>query len=89
MNHSRNINPFRFMAMIAVLCGAMVLPAYGQQEVDPTWYNPWTPPTAAVVQSSKAQVAIHRQQKTAKVVSSTQTAAKGRAKRPTNRPNPS
>jgi hypothetical protein len=86
MNQSRDISPCRFLAMIAVLCGAMVLPAYGQQEVNPTWYDPWVPPAPAVVHSSQPVVAIHRQKPTVKPVSSTRLAGKVRAKRSTTRP---
>lgn len=65
----------RVPAFIAMLCGAiftiLLLPAYGQQEVDPTWYDPWAAPTTAavhpaqppaVVHSSQATVAAHRYQ---------------------------
>jgi len=49
--------------MMATLFGAMLtaflVPAYGQQEVDPTWYNPWVPP-AAVVQSARQPSVHHR-----------------------------
>jgi hypothetical protein len=88
MNRSRDISPYRFLAMIAVLFGAMVLPAFGQQEVDPTWYDPWAPPSPAVVQSAKPAAAVHRQQPTVKRVSLIPT-AKVHAKRSTARPRPS
>ena len=89
MNQSREISPYRFLAMIAVLFGAMVLPAFGQQEVDPTWFDPWAPPSPAVVQSAKPAAAVHRQQPTVKRVSSVRTTAKVHAKRSTARPRPS
>jgi len=42
---------------MAMLFGAiftiLLLPAYGQQEVDPTWYDPWAAPTTAVVHPSQ------------------------------------
>jgi len=88
MNQSRDISPFRFLTMIAVLFGAMVLPAFGQQEVDPTWYDPWAPPSPAVVQSAKPAATVHRQQPRVKRVSSVRT-AKVHAKRSTARPRPS
>jgi hypothetical protein len=88
MNQSRDISAYRFLAMIVVLFGAMVLPAFGQQEVDPTWFDPWAPPSAAVVQSAKPAASVHRQQPTVKRVSSVRT-AKVHAKRSTARPRPS
>ncbi len=43
----------RVLASAAMLLGAiftiLLLPAYGQQDVDPTWYDPWAAPNAAVV----------------------------------------
>lgn len=85
MNHSKEISASRMLAMMAVLLGAMVLPAYGQQEVDPSWFDPWTPPAAAVVQSAKPSAAIHKQQQTTKPVATTRVIAKARAKRSANR----
>jgi len=90
MNSSKGIRPRRVLALIATLFAAMVtalmLPAYGQQEVDPTWYNPWTAPNTVVVHSSQPRVAVHRHQGKVKSVSSAQVAAKVRGKRPTTRP---
>jgi hypothetical protein len=86
MNGSRNIRPCRFLALIAMLFGVLLLPAYGQQEVDPTWYNPWAAPTPAVGSSSQPRAAIRRQQRTVKPVSSARGTGKARGKRPTIRP---
>src|SRR5260370_37951783 len=51
MNGSRGINRCRVPAFMAMLFGSiftiLLLPAYGQQEVDPTWYDPWAAPTTA------------------------------------------
>ncbi|MGO9542810.1 MAG: hypothetical protein ACLPN2_19685 [Terriglobales bacterium] len=59
MNGSKNIRSGKRLAWMAVLSGAMVmtfsLAAFGQQEVDPTWYDPWMPNTT-VIQS--AQLAV-------------------------------
>ncbi|MGB8782409.1 MAG: hypothetical protein WCD02_04790 [Terriglobales bacterium] len=59
MNGSKNIRSGKRLAWMAVLSGAMVmtfsLAAFGQQEVDPTWYDPWMPNTT-VIQS--AQLAL-------------------------------
>lgn len=69
MNGSRSISSRRVLAFSAVLFGAMLatlpLPAYGQQDVDPTWYDPYPAAHAvlkpAVVQSSQP-VALHQHQ---------------------------
>jgi hypothetical protein len=67
MNRSRSISSRRVLAFITVLFGAMLttLPLYGQQDVDPTWYDPYPAPHAvlkpAVVQSSQP-VALHQHQ---------------------------
>lgn len=83
----------RVPAFIAMLCGAiftiLLLPAYGQQEVDPTWYDPWATSTtavvhpaqpAAVVHSSQAPVATHRYQQTVRTASPAPDARKFRGK---------
>ena len=71
MNCSKGIRPRRPLAMVATLFGAMVLtlPAFGQQDMDPTWFNPWDAPKAAVAKSSPPGVAIHHQPRTVKYVS--------------------
>ena len=52
MNSKNNFGSCKRFAWIAVLTGAMVttfsLAAFGQQEVDPTWYDPWAPNTTPV-----------------------------------------
>jgi hypothetical protein len=82
MNELKSIGRSRVLASMAMLFGAiftiMLLPAYGQQEVDPTWYDPWAAPAAAVAHpgqplavahSSKPPIATHRYQQTVKFVS--------------------
>jgi hypothetical protein len=103
MNRSRNISPRRVLTYIAMLAGAMVttmlLPAYGQQEVDPTWYDPYavtvpsTAPTVAVAHSAQpaihaAQptVAFHRHEAAVRSVSSTKSVGKSRGKQPATEP---
>jgi hypothetical protein len=50
MKRSHNFKSRRVLALVA-LFGAMVTtmlrPAYAQQEVDPTWYNPWVSSTVS------------------------------------------
>ena len=60
---SEGIGRSRVLASMAMLFGAiftiLLLPAYGQQEVDPTWYDPWAAPNAAVVHPAQPPAAIH------------------------------
>ncbi len=90
MNGSRGFSPCRVLVLTATLFAAMVttlpLPAYGQQEVDPTWYNPWAAPTAAVVHPARPLVTIHRRTAVVKPVSSVRTPGKFREKRTATRP---
>ena len=84
---------FKKLAWLTVLSGAMVatlsLSAFAQQEVDPTWFDPWAP-TAATVQHHDQQTAVPAQH-AAKVkhVSSTRRVAKVNVKHSANRPRPS
>jgi len=45
--------------MSALLFGTSL---YGQQEVTPTWYDPWPAPNTVTAHSSNAQVAKHKHQ---------------------------
>jgi len=80
----------RLLASMAMLSGAifiMLLPAYGQQEVSPDWYDP-TPDTAVVhpaqpaaaARSARPSAANHQYQQTAKSLSRAANAAKPRVK---------
>src|SRR5208282_5638223 len=59
---SRRIGRSRVLASMAMLFGAiftiLLLPAYGQQDVDPTWYDPWAP-AAAVVNPAQPPAVAH------------------------------
>jgi hypothetical protein len=84
MNGSSDLKPCRVMALTTLLFGAMattLLPAYGQQEVAPTWYDPWAAPNTAVVYSSQPREALHRPQPRIKPVSSSRSAAKSNGHR--------
>jgi hypothetical protein len=65
-SESKAIRRSRVPAFIAMLCGAiftiLLLPAYGQQEVDPTWYDPWAAPTAAAVHPAHPAAVVHPSQ---------------------------
>jgi hypothetical protein len=84
-------SPRKLLALIAMSFGMMfgtfLLPAYGQQEVSPDWYNPWTPPSAQASQTVQPRTAKreHPQQAKVKRVSTSESAkahGKGSAKRP-------
>jgi hypothetical protein len=51
----------RVPAFMAMLFGAiftiLLLPAYGQQEVDPTWYDPWVAPSSVAPSSGGSSLA--------------------------------
>jgi hypothetical protein len=52
------------IALRAVLLGAMavptlLIPAYGQQEMDPTWYDPW-PATKTAVQPAQTKSVAYK-----------------------------
>lgn len=63
MTRSEGIGRCRVPAFMAMLFGAictiLLLPAYGQQEVDPTWYDPWAAPNTAVIPPSQPQAVVH------------------------------
>jgi hypothetical protein len=73
MNGSKAFQSFRMVALSASLFAAMLaaspLPAHSQQEVDPTWYNPWTEINTAVIHPFTTQVSGHRHQGTVRPAS--------------------
>jgi hypothetical protein len=91
MNGSKSTGRSRVLAYMAMLSGAMftilLLPAYGQQDVSPDWYDPApnvavVRPTqpAAVAHSSQPPVATRRYHQTAMSVSTAPDAGKLGAK---------
>ena len=91
MNGSKSIGRCRVLASMAMLFGAMftilLLPAYGQQDVSPDWYDPapnvavvHPAQTAAAVHSSQLPAATHRFQPTIRSASTAPDAAKLRVK---------
>lgn len=85
------IKSHRYLAMMAVLFGAMItttVPAFAQQDVDPTYYNPWSPTagtTSTTAQPAKAKTVIRKQQSAMRTASKKQV-AKLRVKRTATRP---
>ena len=92
MNESGNISRRRVPTFIAMLFGAiftmLLLPAYGQQEVDPTWYDP-SPSNVAVAHSSQPAAVAHKHAAKVRSVSSAQVAGKDRVKRTATKQRPS
>lgn len=88
----KSMQSFKRLAWLTVLSGAMVttlsLSAFGQQEVDPTWFDPWAPTAAAVHHDQQAVVPAHHAAKI-KQVSTTHRVAKANVKHSANRPRPS
>ena len=84
-NSSRPRKPLVFIAMsFAMMFGTFLLPAYGQQEMDPTWYDPWAPATAQTAHSAQPQAARSQHQEQAKLKpASTTRTAKARAAKST------
>jgi hypothetical protein len=88
---SKAILRSRILASSAILLGAiftvLLVPAYGQQEVDPTWYDPMPntattqpPQVATVAHSSQTVVTVHAQKAATESGSATANAAKSHAK---------
>jgi hypothetical protein len=60
VKQSIKMNLDRIFLLKATLLAAMLVPAlglavYAQQEVDPTWYDPWATQTKVVVQPAKSR----------------------------------
>lgn len=73
MTGAKRVGRSRALAFVAMLSGAiltmLLLPAYGQQEVAPDWYNPWAsnattvePAHPAVLTPVQLQVTTQRHQ---------------------------
>jgi hypothetical protein len=102
MNGSKAISPRRVLTFIAMLSAAMVttllVPAHAQQEVDPTWYDPYAVPNTVaqvvpaavtntvVAHSSQPAVAFHRHRAAVTTVSSAEGTEKVRGKETANQP---
>jgi len=50
-------------ALLAVTAAILILPAYGQQDVDPTWYNPWPDASKPEAKPAPAKIAAHKKVK--------------------------
>jgi hypothetical protein len=55
--------------LAAMLVPALGLPVYAQQEVDPTWFDPWPTSTKVVVQSKNSRTHNHESRQSTSTVS--------------------
>jgi hypothetical protein len=87
--NSNRSNVLILMAMFGIMVVMSPRPARAQQDVDPTWYDPWTPATPVVAhvvshanhatnaQSNQAQTTLKGKKEDAKLTTgSTQKTAK-------------
>lgn len=63
MNGSIGIGRCKGLASLAILLGAMLtvflLPASAQQDVSPSWYDPWAAPNTAAAHPAQAPAVAH------------------------------
>lgn len=60
MNGSISIGRCKGLASLAILLGALfTIPAYAQQDVAPSWYDPWAAPSTAVAHPAPAPAVAH------------------------------
>jgi len=84
LKQSRRTRLDRIFVLKATLLGAMVVPAlgaYGQQEIDPTWYDPWAVHAKVVVAAAQPRVADHKLQRKVSSVTPNRQPRKAPAKR--------
>jgi hypothetical protein len=55
------------IGLMVILMGTALVPARGQQEVDPTWYNPWPAAKTDVPNASRLQVSNKQKPKVSPV----------------------
>jgi hypothetical protein len=85
VKQSRGIRLDRIFLLKATLLAAMLvralgLPVYAQQEVDPTWYDPWATQTKVVVQPGKSPMHNREPARNTGTVSPRPHSKKGRVK---------
>ena len=92
MNESKQIRNWGVPAWIGKLLLAMMaslLPAFAQQEVAPTWYDPWPKLDTATVHSSQPRAVVYRHRRTGRAATRSRTSGKARVKRQPAGPRPS
>lgn len=71
----------RSATLLAAVISTLLVPAFSQQEVDPTWYNPWPEPDKVISQPSRPPVAHRKSERKTSSVSSDHRPPKSRTKR--------
>jgi hypothetical protein len=63
MHGSNGIGRCKGLASLAILVAALftilLLPAYAQQDVAPSWYDPWASPKVLVAHPAQAPAVVH------------------------------
>ena len=72
MNNLKS-NARKSIILAAMILGAVVT-AFAQQEVDPTWFDPWAPPASTVAAQAKPKVVTHKNRAKASAASTQKTA---------------
>ena len=71
----------RTLALLALMTlPTMVVPAFGQQDTDPTWYDPWAPALVKPVTPQTQQTPIAK--KETKVTTASKAVAQHKVKKP-------
>ena len=63
MKHSRMIMFLKAALLAAVTASIFILPAYAQQDVNPTWYNPWSDIPKPAAKPAPAKITEHKEAK--------------------------
>jgi hypothetical protein len=62
MNGSIGIGRYKGLASLATLLGALftiLLPAYAQQDIAPSWYDPWAAPNMGIAHPAQPPAVAH------------------------------
>ena len=63
MKHSIMITVLKSALLAAMAAPIFIQPAYGQQEVNPTWYNPWPDTPKPAAKPATTKIAEHKNAK--------------------------
>ncbi len=76
------------LALLAFIA-ALTAPACGQQEIDPTWFDPWATPSVKMVPPSPPRVGAQHRAPKVRFVSASKPIGKRRVRHHKTRPRPS
>jgi hypothetical protein len=80
---TQDLRTFRFALIVvlaAMVVSALGVLAYAQQEVDPTWYDPWATHTKVIVHPAKSPTHNRERKQNSGTVSRQPHSKKGRVK---------